>query len=128
MALAVSPETIAVEAWLYVNGTVTDGDGEPIEGALVEVGWGGGWRLNATTGADGEYSVRILCPTQFVNGTLTAIAMGETASADAAGPGELGLDLVVEASAEPFPWLPAIGLVAVGFYCAILAMALGRSG
>jgi hypothetical protein len=126
MALAVSPVTIAVEAWLYVNGTVADDGGHPIEGALVEVGWGGGWRLNATTGPDGAYSVRILCPTQFSNGTLTAIAMGESASSDASGPGELRLDLVVEAEAEPFSWLPAIGLMAVGIYCAILAIAWSR--
>ena len=117
---------ITVESWLYVTGTVTDGAGELVDGALVEIGWGGGWRLNATTGADGAYSVRILCPTQFVNGTLTAIVEGDSVSAEASGPGMVRLDLVVEGDTESFSWMPLIGLIAVGIYCATLAIMWNR--
>lgn len=125
-ALTSIPGGITVEAWLYVNGTVTDGAGELVDGALVEIGWGGGWRLNATTGADGAYSVRILYPTQFVNGTLTAIVEGNSVSAEASGPGVVRLDFVVEGDTESFSWMPLIGLIAVGIYCATLAIMLSR--
>ncbi|MFH0815634.1 MAG: clostripain-related cysteine peptidase [Methanobacteriota archaeon] len=123
-AIAEPAEELVIEAWLHVNGTVTDKEGVPIDGAFVEVRWGDGGRANGTTGEAGRFEVKILCPTHFVNGTITASTVGaHPATADAGGPGELNMDLVVEDEKVGL-WLPALGISAFGIYAALLAMLL----
>jgi hypothetical protein len=120
VALRPFHEIIAIEAWLYVNGTVSDGSGSPVQGALVELSWAGGSRLATAADEEGVYSFRIIYPTQFINGTLTVIVDGKTASVDASGPGAVTIDVVLEEEAKSFGSGPFVGLFAVGLYLMML--------
>ncbi|WP_211840449.1 carboxypeptidase regulatory-like domain-containing protein [Saccharopolyspora hirsuta] len=81
-------------------GTVRDGSGEPVAGAIVTVTDAGGVQLaHLVTGGDGEYEVHDL-PRQYV--TVVASAPGMRPGVDRVGvrAGRIGCDFVLEREAR----------------------------
>ena len=70
------PDVAKIQSWFYVNGSVQRNDGSPVQGATVDIGWGGGYRANATTNASGQFSARIVYPNVFSNGTISVRTQG----------------------------------------------------